>query len=157
MQTITVKKIVNAPAESVWVSWDDFGNVYKFNPAISASRLLSDDDIPTGVGARRECELKDGKNWVREEIVDYIPSKKMTISIYEASLPIKTMSATIRLRSITDTKTEVAMTAEFEPKYGLIGKLMAPLMKRQFRTMLTALLGSNAAYVEDGVLVQQAA
>ena len=155
MQTITVKKIVEAPVEQVWESWDDFGNIYKFNPSISASRLLSDDS--TGIGARRECDLKDGKNWVREKIVDYVPLKKMRIDIYDSSMPIKTMSATVTFRAIADAKTEVTFWAEFEPKFGFLGRLMAPLMKRQFRPMLASMLDGNADYVEKGVLVPRAA
>lgn len=155
MPTVKVQKIVNAPIEEVWASWDDFGNIYKFNPSITASRLLSGDS--TGIGARRECDLKDGKNWVREKIVDYVPLKRMEINIYESSMPIKTMSAFITFRAITNAKTEVAFAAEFEPKMGLLGKLMAPLMKRQFRPMLASMLDGNADYVEKGVLVSQAA
>ncbi len=155
METINVKKVIDAPVEKVWESWDDFGSIYKFNPGINASRLLGEDS--TGIGAMRECDLKDGKNWVRERIVDYVPLKKMRISIYESSMPIKTMTATVTFRSISDAKTEVDFTAEFEPKMGFLGKLMAPLMKRQFRPLLASMLDGNADYVERGVLVAQAA
>lgn len=155
MPSITTKKIVNAPVEEVWASWDEFGDIYKFNPSINGSRLLGAD--ATGIDARRHCDLKDGKNWVRERIVDYIPSKRMKIEVYESSMPIKTMNATLTFRSITDEKTEVVFTAEFEPKMGILGKLMAPLMKRQFRPMLASMLDGNADYVESGVLVPRAA
>lgn len=155
MQTINVKKVIDAPIEQVWESWDDFGNTYKFNPGINASRLLSEE--LTGEGARRECDLKDGKNWVREQIVDYVPLKRMRIDIYESSMPIKTMSAIVTFRSINEAKTQVEFTAEFEPKMGFLGKLMAPLMKRQFRPLLTSMLDGNADYVENGILVPRAA
>ena len=111
MQTIQVQKIVNAPIEEVWASWDDFGNIYKFNPTITASRLLSGDS--TGIGARRECDLKDGKNWVREKIVDYVPLKRLGIHIYDSSMPIKTMLATVTFRAVTEAKTVVVFRAEF--------------------------------------------
>ncbi len=155
MQTIQVQKIVNAPIEKVWASWDDFANIDKFNPSITASRLLSGDS--TGIGARRECDLKDGKNWVREKIVDYVPLKRMGIQIYDSSMPIKTMLANVTFRAVTEAETEVVFRAEFEPKMGFLGKLMAPLMKRQFRPMLASMLDGNAAYVENGVLVPQTA
>jgi len=44
MAEISLSKTVNAPAGQVWASWDDFGNIYKFNPGIAASKLLSDCD-----------------------------------------------------------------------------------------------------------------
>lgn len=157
MQTINIRKIVNAPIENVWASWDDFGNIYKFNPGVDESRLLGGDGTTHGRGTRRECELADGKNWVREKIVDYVPGKKMTIDVYEASLPLKTMVATIELRPISAQQTEVQMTTSFEPKMGFLGKLMAPLMKRRFQPLLAALLDGNATYVENDAQVVQAA
>jgi hypothetical protein len=61
------------------------------------------------------------------------------------------------LRSIDRTRTEVEFAAEFEPKMGLPGKLMAPLMKRQFRPVLASMLDGSADYVENGILVPRAA
>ena len=55
METINVKKVIDAPVEKVWESWDDFGNIYKFNPGINASRLLGEDS--TGIGAVFAGEL----------------------------------------------------------------------------------------------------
>ena len=157
MQNITVKRIVNAPAADVWTAWDDFGNIERFNPGISGSRLLGSSTAATGKGAKRECQLKDGKNWVRERIVDYTPGERMEIEVYEGSLPLKSMRATIEVRRVSDEQSEVSFMAEFEPKFGIVGKLMAPMMKRQFRGMLRSLLDGNAAYVEKGELVPQAA
>ena len=67
------------------------------------------------------------------------------------------MSATVTLRPVTHSKTEVTMSAAFEPKFGLLGKLMAPMMKRQFRSLLASVLAGNAAYVENGAAVPRAA
>ena len=149
MQTVVVNKIVNAPVEDVWASWDDFANIYKFNPSVSASKLLTDKSTPTGNGTRRECQLSDGKNWLREEIIEYDAMRRLKIDIYESSMPVKSMFATFDFKEIPNGGTEVTMTSEFEPGLGIIGKLMAPLMKRQFRPMLAALLDGNAEYVEQ--------
>lgn len=157
MASTCVHKVVNAPIESVWASWDDFANIYKFNPAVSASRLLTDVDQPTEIGTRRECELSDGKNWLRERIIDYCPMQHMKIEIYESSMPVKSMFVTINFVSLPDGNTEISMTSEFEPGMGIVGKLMSPLMKRQFRSMFIGLLDGNAEYVERHLITRQAA
>ena len=150
MSKIIVSKRVNASIEDVWSSWDDFGNIYKYNPGLKASRLLSSADVPTRVGTLRQCDMADGKNWVREEIIDYKPGRSMKIDVYDGSLPLRSMTVNIEFEEITEQRTRVRFTAEFEPKFGIVGKIMAPLMKRQFEPMLQALLDGNAKYVEQG-------
>lgn len=150
MSKIIVSKRVNASIEDVWSSWDDFGDIYKYNPGVKTSRLLSSADVPTRVGTLRHCDMADGKNWVREEVIDYKPRRSMKIDVYDSSLPLKSMTANIEFEEITEQRTRVRFTAEFEPKFGVIGKIMAPLMKRQFEPLLQALLDGNAKYVEQG-------
>ncbi len=157
MHTISVRKIINAPVDQVWESWDDYGNIFEFNPQIRSSHVLSSSKNKTGKGARRECNFVDGKNWVREEIVDYVSGQKMTINVYDGSMPLKSMVATIECRDIANSKTEVCMTATFEPKMGFVGQLIAPLMKRQFKSMLAEVLQGNADYLEKPALVARAA
>ncbi len=157
MAEVTISRAVDAPLEQVWASWDDFGNIYKFNPNIASSRLLSDKDAATAVGSRRECEFNDGRNWVRERVTQYEPRKLLALELYEGSIPVSTLDAKFEFRKLNEGTTEVSITAAFEPKGGFLGKIMVPLMKRQFRQLLAALLDENAVYVEKGLLVQQAA
>jgi uncharacterized membrane protein len=157
MHTITVSKIVNAPAAVVWASWDDYGNVQAFNPSLRSSQILSSSQSVTGPGAKRECEFADGRNWVREKIVDYVAGRRMTIEVYDGSLPLKRMLASIEVSDRGNHQAEVQIIASFVPKLGVVGQLMAPLMKRQVRSSLTDLLDSNATYVEAGRLQARAA
>jgi uncharacterized membrane protein len=157
MHTISVSKVINAPAAAVWASWDDYGNISKFNPAIRSSKILSSSQSATGPGAKRECEFADNRNWVRERIVEYVAGEKMVIEVYDGSLPLKSMRASIALTNLGNNRTEVQLTASFVLKMGMVGQLMAPLMRRQFRSMLSKLLDGNAAYVEAGSLQARAA
>lgn len=147
MARVTVSKRIDATIDEVWKSWDDFGNIYKFNPSVTSSTLLNDEGKPTRVGTKRQCDLSDGKNWVREEIVGYDPGKSMKIDVYDGTLPLKSMVATIELEKITEYRTRVRFTADFEPKFGVVGKLMVPIMKRQFGALLQSLLDGNANQV----------
>lgn len=157
MATVTVSKNVNASLQEVWQSWENFGDIYKFNPSLKHSYLLSDEGKPTGVGSERQCDLADNKNWLRERIVEYRPMNSLKVDIYESSMPMKSMTASFRFREVSDGKTSVQMTVVFEPGMGVVGKLMTPLMKRQFRPMLQSLLDCNAAHVEHGETVPSAA
>ena len=157
MARLTVAKRIDAPIEAVWASWDDFGNIDRFNPHVRHSRLLSDAEKPTGVGSSRQCDLIDGRSWIRERVVGYRPQNRLKVEVYEGTMPIKSMRATVEFEKISDGRTRVRMTADFEPKFGVVGRLMLPLMKRRFRSLLQDLLDSNAAYVEHGEVVPAAA
>lgn len=146
MADVIVDRIVNAPPTAVWQSWDDFGGIAAFNPNLASSHLLGSQ--PTGRGATRQCDMKDGKNHIRERIIEYVPNEKMVIDIYEGTMPLKKAVATITLSSLGGDRTRVVMKMEFVPKFGPLGALMVPMMKPQFRKMLQGLLDGNAAYVE---------
>ena len=83
--------------------------------------------------------------------------QSLKIDVYESSMPMKSMTASFRFREVTKEKTSVQMTVDFEPGMGVVGMLMTPLMKRQFRPMLQSLLDCNAAHVEYGETVPAAA
>jgi len=156
MAKVTVTQIVKAPLEDVWASWDDFGNIANFNPGVKSSYLLKG-STETGIGSKRQCNMSDGKNHIREKIVEYVPQQKMVINIYEGTMPLDSAIATLMFTQAADGKTRVVMTMAFTPKFGLIGALMVPMMKSQFRKMLQGLVNSNASYVENSLTSVEAA
>lgn len=151
MAKVTVNRTINAPLEKVWESWDDFGDIYKFNPNLKNSYLLKGSQS-SGKGAKRQCDINDGKNWIREEVVDYVPRKRMKIHIYEGTMPLKVAIATLSFQQINNHQTKVTMDMDFEPKMGILGKLMIPIMKPKFKGMLDSLLAGNEAFVTQGRL-----
>ena len=72
------------------------------------------------------------------------------IDIFETSMPLKSAVATIDFESASEKQSRVTFTMEFVPSMGLLGKLMAPMMKMKFKPMLQSLLDGNAAYAETG-------
>ena len=70
---------------------------------------------------------------------------------------MKSMAASLTFEEVATDRTRVRMSVDFEPKFGVIGRLMVPLMRRQFRSMLQPLLDCNAAHVERGEVVPAAA
>ncbi|WP_204114604.1 SRPBCC family protein [Shimia biformata] len=156
MPHVILKRVINAPVAKVWESWDDYAHIEKFNPNLSASYLVNQSQ-PTGLGAERQCDLSDGRNFIQERIIDYVPNRRMKIEIFNGTLPVRDTFATIEMQETGPDRTEVTFRMEFVPKFGLIGRMMVPMMKPQFRKLLGRLLDANKAYVEDGVEIMRAA
>jgi hypothetical protein len=112
--------------------------------------------VRAGAGATRQCDLSDGKTYIRERIIGYFPQQKIVIDIYEGTMPLKKAEATVVFRALAPNRTEVVMTMDFVPKMGLLGLLMVPMMKPTFRKMLRGLLRGNADYLERGLVLNAA-
>ena len=147
MPQVMVSRAIDAPVEQVWNSWDDFGSIDVFNPNLSKSFLLPG-SRQTGLGATRQCDLKDGKNYIQERIIEYVPQRRIVVDIFNGTIPLKKAVAEIDIEAAGFDRSKVTFTMTFEPKFGLIGRLMAPMMKRQFRRLLGKLMDGNKAFVE---------
>jgi uncharacterized protein YndB with AHSA1/START domain len=156
MPHVTVTRTIDAPVSEVWATWDDFANIDKFNPNLNRSFLIGDNG-PTGLGATRQCDLEDGKNYIQERIIEYVPDKKIVVDIYNGTLPLKSAKAEIQMTAVGPNRTELNFTMHFVPKMGLLGRLMVPLMKPQFKKLLGKLVDGNRAYIESGVVIARKA
>ena len=97
----------------------------------------------TGLGATRQCNLIDGKNYIQERVVDYVLNKRMVVDIIDGTVPVRNARAEVELRPQDDSSTAVTMTMSFEPKMGFLGKLMVPLMKPQFSQVASKASGGQ--------------
>lgn len=150
MAELVVSRTVNAPLSELWKSWDQFDEIYRFNPVIHQSPLLSK-SAASGLGAERVCRHVDGKTYLKERIIGYRPEEHMVVDIFEANVPLKEARVTLDFEALSATESRVIMRFEFTPKFGPFGRLMVPLMKMQFRKNLAGLLAANADFIEKGV------
>ena len=97
MARVIVRKTVNAHVSRVWDSWDAFGDIDRFNPHLKRSFLLPDSSA-TGLGAKRQCDMADGKNYVREKIIGYQPERRLEIDFFDGTMPLKSAKATFDFR-----------------------------------------------------------
>lgn len=148
MPTIRVTQNTKASTQACWDLMADFGNIDFFNPNLSKSYLLSDDE-QIGVGTQRQCDLSDGKNYIREEIVEWKPGEYYVINIYEGTMPIDNPVTKLGVIPSSNGGSRVYMEFSYTPRFGLVGKLMNVLMlKRMMTGMLKKVLEGLAEKAE---------
>lgn len=132
MHSVSASRVIDAPSERVWQVLDDFGNVAAYNPAVDASRVVT--DAETGEGACRECVLSESGR-IEETIVDYRPGEGYTVEFTDlGSLPMAANTVEFDLLPVDADRTEVTVSSRFTPKYGPLGWLVAKLvMERRLR------------------------
>ena len=156
MAKIKLYKRINVAVDKVFECWnDDYSNIYKYNPNLKYSYILSDSPTQNGLGALRQCDMKDGKNWIREKVIKMERDKQLIIDIYEGTLPFKSAIATIDFKKVNQNQTDVTFTMNFKPRMGIFGLILIPLMKKMFKPSLQSLLDGNAKFLESGKQVNK--
>ena len=149
MAQISVNRTINARVDRVFSTWvDEYPDIYKFHPGLAYSEVKT--PAQTGVGADRICYMKDEKNWVKEKIVSVEQDRSLVLDVHASSMPLKSARIYYRFEAASNDHTKLTITIDFKPSMGLLGALMSPMMKTQFRKLVTALLEANATYVETG-------
>ena len=146
------QRIVDAPLAACWDAWNRFGDIDFFSNAVKKSYLM-DGGPQEGMGAIRHCDLADGKNFLEEKIVAYVPNKTISYAVINGSMPLKSDVAKIDLKALGANRTEMTFTMDFEPSMGIVGKLLLPIMKPQFTKTLGRILDGYKAGIEKAALV----
>ena len=149
MPKITATAVAQAPLQDLWDTWDAYPDIYLYNPNIKASYTINN-TASTGVGAERQCDLNNGKDWLKERIAVHRPLERLEIDIYDSSMPMKAMRAIFDFRARGANRSQVTMTMQYTPKFGLLGLLMTrPMMRRQLQKLVDA----SARHAETGATV----
>ncbi|MFO6464212.1 SRPBCC family protein [Jannaschia sp. KMU-145] len=148
MTKVSTTRTINAPADAVWASLDDYGDIADWNDNLAASRIMPG-SAPTGLGAKRQCDLKaDGSQYLRETITEYVPGRRLGLKIDDTTMPMKGATCLFEVRPKGPHKTELVFTMDFKPPMGPIGVLMLPMMKPMLRGKMAKALEGNARHVE---------
>ncbi len=148
MGQASATRTINAPAESVWSVLADFGNVYRYHPAIKHSVLTGDAD--SGPGARRKCLFHDGGS-VTEEITEWIDGESYTVNFTQMDMPLKTARATLSVIPVDDHTSTALVRMDYTPKWGPLGALIdAVMMRRMMNVMFSRVLAGLDHYVTTG-------
>lgn len=119
---------VNASVEKVWAILTDLELLAQYDPTVKQSTLVS--SVKTGIGAKRNVRMRDGKNWFDETITVFKPNESLTYQLTDCSFPIKGLKHSYSFEK-TGNQTKVKQVMEYTVKFGLIGKLLDSLMIRK--------------------------
>jgi hypothetical protein len=147
MADIEQEITIAAPLGKVWESWDRFGEIARFNKGLRASSLLPGSPA-SGKGARRRCDLKNGKSFLLEELADYHVRETMEIVVFDSNLPVRTVRLRLCFFAPDVNTTRVTASVDFTMKFGILGRLMKIPARKEFNGDISRLLGYNKAFNE---------
>lgn len=129
--TVSVSRSVDLDAPAIWRVLADFGGISKFNPFLSHSAFIGEQNPATcGVGTRRQCDMKVGGSYLREKVVEWKEGKSYTVHIYESMMPVNNLFTTIGVEEDGKYRSRVYMRATYEPKFGIAGAIVDMLFLR---------------------------
>ena len=106
MPEFTITRHIDASVETVWEVLHDFGDIQRWSPGVTDSRLTSHG--PVGAGSTRHCEFAPFGS-VKERVDAHEPNERLTVAIHETSrLPISDAIADFRI-SPQDGGTELVL------------------------------------------------
>ncbi|MDP3194711.1 SRPBCC family protein [Tabrizicola sp.] len=144
MPTITVTRKSKANTARVWDLMSDFGAIDAFNPTLKESHLL-DGSCEIGLGAERQCTLKDGKNYIHERVVDWQEGRSYRIEVFGGTMPMDNITAELAVAPEPQGST-LRMTMTYSPRWGLFGQLIDPVLLRpMMRHTMRKVIGGLAA------------
>jgi hypothetical protein len=123
------RREIAADPSVVWALLKDFQHVDAFNPNLFRSSHIGGTPLE-GVGAERRCELKDGRNWIEERVIDWQPGESYTVEIYAGTMPSRDARTRLSVNQKGAASLAV-MEITYTPKFGLLGQALDHLLLRR--------------------------
>jgi len=121
----------NAPADKLWRSIGDIGDIKNYMPLLKHSAIL--DGKAPGVGAVRVCEDHAGKQW-SEELTEFNPGRGFVVRFLSEApnfpFPAKTMRGGWEITP-SSAGSKVMVWWELTPKSKLAAPIILPLLAFQ--------------------------
>ncbi|MEO1028748.1 MAG: SRPBCC family protein [Pseudomonadota bacterium] len=138
---------LKAKPEDVWTKFKDWGGVWRFQPWVVRSPLLS--ETSEGVGASRRCEFTD-KTSIVETITKIEEGRKIDMSLSETPKPMLGGMGSIELTP-RGNETDVTVTMDIKLGMGPLNPIMGPLMMRpMMKGRITKMLESLEYHILTG-------
>ena len=127
----------------------DFPNISRWNGGVSASHATS--EATGGVGATRHCDLSPA-GALEETIVEWEPEHRLVVRIDKAEkIPIDSGLVTFTIEAGDADSSTTTLDYRFETKWGIVGRLMTPLLENRLRAGFTGFLDDlDRAAASDG-------
>ncbi len=138
---------LKASPTDIWSKFQDWGNVWRFQPWVVRSPLLS--DAGSGVGASRRCEFSD-KTSIVETITKVVDGRRIEMSLTETPKPMLGGIGAIELQP-SGGGTEVTVTMDVKLGMGPLNPVMGPLMMRpMMKSRISKMLESLDHHIATG-------
>lgn len=142
-QYVTVSRIIEAPASSVWkVVGEEFGDIQKSHPLIVSSNYTN--NVNHGCeGAERVCNLTlDGSRYIKEKQVDFNSDnysfKVQVMSTGGIPLVPELSYATYKVEPINDEESRLVFEFNFRTKPAFMGHFAKGKFKKQLYDYMVA-------------------
>ncbi len=143
---VSASTVANAPKDVVWDVLADFPNIANYTSSVKTS--VSTSEHANGVGASRTCNLAPLGS-LDEEIIEFEPGDRLVISVHSVKgMPVKRSITTFSVSEIDSETTELTMSAEVEPKGGLISGLVGKILQRRMPKASKRVINDLAAASE---------
>ena len=155
MTTLKHEILINVPKSQVWDMIADLGGVVKFHPLVTKSYYVTDEK--QGTGAARVCELGPNTS-VNETAIAWKEGESITLDvefIKGQKPPVHYFHGTLSVRG-QGSGTITAMTLEYAPKFGPLGKILDVILLRpQFNKLVPNVLKGLKHHIETGETVDR--
>jgi ribosome-associated toxin RatA of RatAB toxin-antitoxin module len=146
MTTLYNDITINASMEKIWNALSNIEELEKYDPTVKKSTAFS--DIKYGTGAIRKVDMKDGKNWFKEQVTVWEPNKALTYELTACSFPVHALKHSYSFEQ-TGQQIKVKQVMEYQVKYGLLGRILDILMiRKQSDTGIKKFMAGLKSYAE---------
>lgn len=128
MATLNNEITIDAPIEKIWEALSVIDQLEKFDPTVKKSLVIT--DARMGLHAMRKVEMRDGKNWFKERVTEYVPHQSLAYQLTDCTFPMKELTH----RYTFENKGKaiiVKQVMQYTVKFGLLGQLLDTLMIRK--------------------------
>jgi len=128
MPEFTITRHIAAPVASVWEVLEDFGDIQRWNPGVTASSLTSEG--PVTEGSTRHCDFAPFGG-VNERVDRFEPESRLTVDLYETSrLPISNAVADF---NIAESEGGTELVLNYSYTLNFMGRMMKGYTDKQMR------------------------
>ena len=128
---------MRAEKNHVWEALADIGSIYRWNPGVVDSRLITNGD--GDLGSKRYCNL-GGKTYLNESATERREGEGLTMGTTGPNLPFKIADILFSLEQ-RDSQTFVTVSPTYVLKLGLLGRLLdVAFVRSQYRQGMANLL-----------------
>lgn len=146
MQQISRRRIIEAPAASIWLALADFGAIGTWAPNVSHVEIITTQS--SGEGATRR--IKAGPVVLLERVVDWQPEHVLAYEISGLPKTVGRVENRWELRGIENAhSTEVCLTSTVEAPSGPAHQVLAKIATKVLANVSKQLLAGLAAYMGE--------